>query len=59
VLTGALAVLCIALVGFSRIELDAHWTTDVLASAVWTTGWLLILGTLLVRAARSETSSYM
>ena len=53
---GAFAVLCIALVGFSRIELGVHWTTDVLASALWTTGWLLILRALLMRTARSGGS---
>ena len=39
----ALAVLATALVGFSRIELGVHWMTDVVASLVWTTGWLLIV----------------
>jgi undecaprenyl-diphosphatase len=40
VLTWAVAVLATALVGFSRIELGVHWTTDVVASVVWTTCWL-------------------
>jgi undecaprenyl-diphosphatase len=43
VLAWALAVLATALVGFSRIELGVHWTTDVLASLVWTICWLLAL----------------
>ncbi len=51
ILAGVLAVLAIALVGFSRIELGVHWTTDVGASVVWTTCWLLILVGLLRRTA--------
>ena len=34
-------------VAFSRVELGVHWTTDVLASVVFATAWLLILGMLL------------
>jgi undecaprenyl-diphosphatase len=33
-------------VAFSRVELGVHWTTDVLASVVFATAWLLILGML-------------
>jgi membrane-associated phospholipid phosphatase len=43
VLAWVLAVLATALVGFSRIELGVHWTTDVGASLIWTTCWLLTL----------------
>ena len=51
VLAWALAVLATALVGFSRIELGVHWTTDVGASLIWTTGWLLTLVRVLRRSA--------
>jgi undecaprenyl-diphosphatase len=54
VLTWAVAVLVIALVGSSRIELGVHWTTDVVASLVWTTCWLLILVKILGRAGPRE-----
>jgi undecaprenyl-diphosphatase len=39
----ALATLATALVGFSRIELGVHWMTDVAASLVWTSVWILII----------------
>jgi undecaprenyl-diphosphatase len=51
-----LMVMMIGLVGFSRIELGVHWTTDVLASAIWTTMWLLVLRALHIRTARSGPS---
>jgi len=35
------AVLATAVVGFSRIELGVHWTTDVLASYAFVSLWLL------------------
>lgn len=47
VLAWVLAVLATALVGFSRVELGVHWTTDVGASLIWTTCWLLTLITVL------------
>jgi undecaprenyl-diphosphatase len=45
----AVAVVATALIGFSRIELGVHWTTDVVASTVWTVGWLVIVARLLGR----------
>jgi len=40
------AIVAMALVGFSRIELGVHWTTDVLASFVFVSLWLLAIVTL-------------
>ncbi len=37
-----------AVVAFSRVELGVHWTTDVLASAVFATAWLLVAGVLFI-----------
>jgi undecaprenyl-diphosphatase len=42
----ALAVIAIAAVGFSRIELGVHWSTDVMASLVFVSLWLLAIVTL-------------
>jgi undecaprenyl-diphosphatase len=53
VVTWTLAVLAIALVGFSRIELGVHWMTDVVASLIWTTSWLFIV----VKVLRPATAA--
>jgi membrane-associated phospholipid phosphatase len=39
----AVAAVATAAVGFSRIELGVHWTTDVLASLVFVSGWVLAI----------------
>jgi membrane-associated phospholipid phosphatase len=39
-------ILVAVAVAFSRVELGVHWTTDVLASLVFATAWLVILGML-------------
>jgi undecaprenyl-diphosphatase len=37
----ALAFLAMAIVGFSRIELGVHWTTDVIGSLAFVALWLV------------------
>jgi membrane-associated phospholipid phosphatase len=43
------AVVVIAAVAFSRVELGVHWTTDVLASMVFVIAWLLFVWATLAR----------
>ncbi len=42
-LTCVFAALAVAAVGFSRVELGVHWTTDVMASMVFVGAWLMVL----------------
>jgi len=43
VLSWLAAVVAVAVVAFSRVELGVHWTTDVLASIVFVAGWLSVI----------------
>lgn len=41
-----LAALAVGVVAFSRIELGVHWSSDVIASAVFVAAWLVVLSSL-------------
>jgi undecaprenyl-diphosphatase len=49
-------ILVAVAVAFSRVELGVHWTTDVLASVVFTTAWLTALGMIFGAVVTSATS---
>ena len=48
------AALAVAAVGFSRVELGVHWTTDVIASMVFVSAWLMVLFALFASDARPK-----
>jgi diacylglycerol kinase family enzyme/membrane-associated phospholipid phosphatase len=45
-----LAAAVVGLVAFSRVELGAHWLSDVVASVVWTPCWLLASTSVITRS---------
>jgi undecaprenyl-diphosphatase len=51
------ALLTIALVGFSRIVLGAHYLSDVLGAIASGIGWLLLCVTLVERARRRRLAT--
>jgi undecaprenyl-diphosphatase len=53
----ALALLAALLVGFSRVELGVHWTTDVIASFVFVSTWLAALFALIGALIRAPSSA--
>ena len=42
-LAWVLAAFAVAAVAFSRVELGVHWTTDVIASMIFVSAWLVVL----------------
>ena len=52
--TCTFAVLAVLAVGYSRVELGVHWTTDVIASVAFVATWLAAMVALLRRPAASR-----
>lgn len=57
VATWVACALAVAAVGFSRIELGVHWTTDVLVSFVFVASWVMVIAALF-RADLQETPAH-
>ena len=55
-LTWVLAAVAVVAVAFSRIELGVHWTTDVIASMIFASAWLVVLFALFASDIRHKTS---
>ena len=42
------------MVGFARVELGVHWTTDVIGGGVWSICWIALVAVSARRLVRGE-----